>query len=108
MLQPRVSRSVYHEIKHPFGAYDQIFITVRLMLVCLCGTFSLTRGSVCRVRLVLGLASAVILESESCGTRDHILLSQIRDFSFRRLLRLAGLRWKVFDPASTRDQQQLN
>jgi hypothetical protein len=25
------------------------------------------------------LASAVILESESCGTHDHILLSQIRD-----------------------------
>jgi hypothetical protein len=29
-----------------------------------------------------GLASAVILGSESRGIRDHILLSQIRDFLF--------------------------
>jgi hypothetical protein len=38
-----------------------------------------------------GLASAVILGSESRGTGDHILLSQMQDFPFRRLLRLAGL-----------------
>jgi hypothetical protein len=30
--------------------------------------------------IAAGLASAVILESESHGTLDHILLSQIRDF----------------------------
>jgi hypothetical protein len=41
-----------------------------------------------------GLASAVILGSESHGTRDHSLLPQIRDFPFRRLLRLARLRWR--------------
>jgi hypothetical protein len=44
--------------------------------------------------IAAGVASAVILGSESSGTRDHILLSQIRDFPFRRLLRLAGLRWR--------------
>jgi hypothetical protein len=33
----------------------------------------------CRLQLLLDLASAVILESESCGIHDHILLSQIRD-----------------------------
>jgi hypothetical protein len=33
---------------------------------------------VCRLQLLLALASAVILRSESCGTHDHILLSQIR------------------------------
>jgi hypothetical protein len=32
---------------------------------------------VCRLQLLLVLASAVILGSESRGTRDHILLSQI-------------------------------
>jgi hypothetical protein len=32
-----------------------------------------------RTGLLLVLASAVILGSESRGTRDHILLSQIRD-----------------------------
>jgi hypothetical protein len=39
-----------------------------------------------------------ILESESRGTRDHILLSQIQDFPFRRLLRLAELRWRYSTP----------
>jgi hypothetical protein len=32
------------------------------------------------------------------GTRNHILLSQIRDFPFCRLLRLAGLRWRYSTP----------
>jgi hypothetical protein len=40
--------------------------------------------------MLLPLASVVFLGSESLGTRDHILLSQILDFPFRRLLRLAG------------------
>jgi hypothetical protein len=52
---------------------------------------SLTRGRVCRLQLLLALASAVILRSESCGTRDHILLCQIRDFPFHHSLRLVGL-----------------
>jgi hypothetical protein len=39
----------------------------------------LTRERVCRLQLLLVLASAVILGSESCGTREHILLPQIRD-----------------------------
>jgi hypothetical protein len=44
------------------------------------------------------LASLVFLGSESLGTRDHILLSQIWDFTFRRLLRLAGSRWRYSSP----------
>jgi hypothetical protein len=36
------------------------------------------RERVCRLKLLLVLASAVIFASESRGTRDHILLSQIR------------------------------
>jgi hypothetical protein len=42
-------------------------------------TSSLTRGSVCRLQLLLALASAVVLRPESSGTDDHILLCQIRD-----------------------------
>jgi hypothetical protein len=72
-------------------------------------TSFLTTEWVWRLQLLLVLASAVILRSESRGTHDHILLSQIRDspnlegpylyppgtgFPFRRLLRLAGLQWK--------------
>jgi hypothetical protein len=52
------------------------------------------RGWICRLKLLLALANAFILESESRGTRDRILLFQIRDFPFCRLLRLAGLRWR--------------
>jgi hypothetical protein len=37
------------------------------------------RGRVCLLQLLLVFTSAVILGSESRGTRDHILLSQIRD-----------------------------
>jgi hypothetical protein len=71
--------------------------------------------------MLLVLARTVILRSESRGIHDHILLSHIRDspnlgvtglriyipqeqvgpvippgtaFSFRYLLRLAGLRWR--------------
>jgi hypothetical protein len=40
---------------------------------------SLTKGWVCRLQLLLILDSAIILKSESRGTHDHILLSQIRD-----------------------------
>jgi hypothetical protein len=87
-------------------------------------TSSLTRGRVCRLQLLLALASAVILRSESRRTHDRILLSQIRDslnledqvlvvisprnrvtrlfpgsgFPFRRLLRLAGLRLRYLNP----------
>jgi hypothetical protein len=42
-------------------------------------TSSLTRGWVCRLQLLLVLASAGILRSESRGTHDHVLLSQFRD-----------------------------
>jgi hypothetical protein len=85
-------------IKHPSGAYDRIFITVRQLRVCWCEALSLMRGRVCHLQLLLVLASAVILGSESHETRDHSLLSQIRDFAFRRLLRLAGSRWRYSTP----------
>jgi hypothetical protein len=94
ILRPTVSRSVCLGKRHPSGAYDHIFVIVRQLRVCSCGTLSLARGRVCRLQLLLVIASAVIFASESHGTHDHILLSQIRDFPFRRLLRLAGLRWR--------------
>jgi hypothetical protein len=61
-------------------------------------TSSLTTGWVCHFQLLLALTSTFILESESRGTRGRILLSQIRDLTFCRLLRLAGLRWRYSTP----------
>jgi hypothetical protein len=85
-------------IKCPSGAYDKFFVPVRQLQVCWCGALSLTRGRVCCLHLQLAVTSAVILRSESCGTCDHILLSQIWDFPFRYLLRLAGLRCRYLTP----------
>jgi hypothetical protein len=87
-------------------------------------TSSLTRGWVWNLQLLLVLASAVILRSDSRGTCDHMLLSQIRNYpnlgarfpylyfsgsgwscysarhwvSFRRLIQPARVQWRYSTP----------
>jgi hypothetical protein len=51
--------------------------------------------------LLLVLASAFILGSESSGTRDHVLLSQIRDLPFFSPPTNFRTMVDLFDPAST-------
>jgi hypothetical protein len=82
----------------PSGAHDQILITVWQLRSCFCGAPSLTRGLVRLLYMLLALASTVFLGSESLETRDLILLSQFWDFLFRRLIRLAGSRWRYSTP----------
>jgi hypothetical protein len=81
MLRPKVSRPVCLGVKHPSGAYDQIFKSVRQLRVCWCGALSLKRERVRCLQLLLVVASAVIFGSEFRGTRDCVLLSQIRGVS---------------------------
>jgi hypothetical protein len=92
ILWPTASQPVYLGIKHPSGAYDQIFITVGQLRVCWCGTLSLTRGRVCRLQLLLALASAVIFGSESHTS-----------FSSPPTTRRVTV--EVLDPASTREYE---
>jgi hypothetical protein len=70
----------------PSGAHDWIFITVWQLRSCFCGALSLTRG---RVSFVYAAGPC-----QRTHSRDRILLSQISDFPFRRLIRLAGSRWR--------------
>jgi hypothetical protein len=101
-------------------------IFFRHLQVCYFVAPSLTRGRVCNllVQLLLGFARAVTLGSKSLRSEGHILLSHLRlpqpggpgpriyipqqqggpdippgtGFPFRRLLRLAGLRWRYSTP----------
>jgi hypothetical protein len=86
----------------PSGTHDLIFITLWQLRSCFSEAPSLTRGRVCPLYILLALASLVFLGSKSLGPHNHILLSQICDFPFRRLLRLAGLRWRYSNPPPRR------
>jgi hypothetical protein len=91
MLRPTVSRPVSF-----CGLRPDLYYCLTVAGLLIWG--SLTRGRACQLWLQLALASAVIFGSESRGTRNHILLSQILDFPFRLLLRLAGSRWRYSTP----------
>jgi hypothetical protein len=64
---------------NPLETNDQWFFQLN---TCGCSpyvTSTLTRGWVCRLQLLLVLASAVILRSEFRGIHNHVLQSQFRD-----------------------------
>jgi hypothetical protein len=110
--------------KAPIWVLRPDFYYCQTVAVYWCGTLCLTRGQVCRLKLLLALARAVILGSESRGMRDHILLSDSRllqpggpglsiyipqeqgdpvkppgtGVPFRRLPLLAGLRCRYSNP----------
>jgi hypothetical protein len=63
----------------PIDTYDQKFFQLSTCFHSPHVTSSLTTEWVCSLQLLRVLASAFIIRSDSCGTYDHIILSQIRD-----------------------------
>jgi hypothetical protein len=79
MLRQTASRRVRFGVRHRPGIHDHFFlldIFFRQFRFYYFVVPSLTRGQVCNLLLLLGLASAVPLWPESRGTQDHILFSQ--------------------------------
>jgi hypothetical protein len=97
-LRLTVSQSISLGVEPRLGLMTRYLLLYDSYGLALCGAPSLTRGRVCLLHMLLALARADFLGSESLGTRDHILLSQIWDFPFRRLLRLVGSRWRYSTP----------
>jgi hypothetical protein len=91
-LRLTVSQSV------SLGVEPQIFITRWQSLSRFGEAPSLARGRVRLLYMLLVLVSVVFLVPESFGNRDNILVYQIWNFPFRRLLQFAGSRWRYSTP----------
>jgi hypothetical protein len=72
-----VSQSVSLGVVPHLGPMTRYLLLFDSYGLIFCGAPSLTRGRVCLSYMLLAIASAVFLGSQSLGTRYHILLSQI-------------------------------
>jgi hypothetical protein len=108
MLWPTVSRPVWLWMKHPSGAYDQIFTTVRQLRVFL------MRGGLSYERTGLSFTITAGPRQRSHSrvrvpwdSRSYFTLSDSRlPFSSPPTTHTATV--EVFDPASTRDTDSLS
>jgi hypothetical protein len=97
-LRLTASQSVSICVEPPSGAHDQIFVTVwHLRILFLWGALSDERQCLSFV-YAAGPCQRSLSRVRDPWYSNHILLSQIWDFPFRRLLRLAGSRWRYSTP----------
>jgi hypothetical protein len=107
MLRPTDNRPVYLGIKHPSGAYDQIFITARPLRFCYVGRSLSLSLSDERAGLSFTIAAGPRQSSHSevrvsWDSRPYFTVSDSRlPFSSPPATRRTTV--EVFDPASTRD-----
>jgi hypothetical protein len=86
----------------PPGAHDQIFIIIWQLRSYFYGAPSLTRGQVCLMYMLLVLACAVFLGSESLGSREPYFTVSVLRLPFSSPPTSHRVTVEVFNPASTR------
>jgi hypothetical protein len=103
-LRLTVSQSVSFGVEPHLGLMTRYLLLFDSYGLVFCGAPSLTRGRVCLLHMLLVLASAVFLWSESLWThvRPYFTVSDLRlPFSSPPTTRMVTV--EVFDPASTRE-----
>jgi hypothetical protein len=72
MLRPTASRQDCRHVRFTYGCHNQIFITVKQLRVCWCGTPSLTRRRIFSLlQLLLILATLQSFSDPSPAVRDN-------------------------------------
>jgi hypothetical protein len=98
MFRPTVSRPICLGAKHPSGAYDQIFITcVTVTVLFFWGALSHERSGLSFVYAAGPWQRSLSRVRVPWDLRPYFTVSHLR-LPFRRLLRLAGSRWRYSTP----------